>query len=75
MRYLRERREALGGYLPLGAHLKRLTIKAPPLKRLTNLCGSRGREASTTMPPLFGILKALLKLPELSKIHCSDYSG
>jgi pyruvate dehydrogenase E1 component len=66
MKYLRERREALGGSLP-ARHPKKIEIKAPSLETFNDsLQGSRGREASTTAA-FVSVLKALLKLPELSK--------
>jgi pyruvate dehydrogenase E1 component len=66
MKYLRERRQALGGSLPV-RHPKKIEIKAPPLETFQeSLQGSRGREASTTAA-FVSILKALLKQPELSK--------
>jgi pyruvate dehydrogenase E1 component len=66
MRYLKGRREALGGYLPARAP-KKIEIKAPDLETFReSLGGSRGREASTTSA-FVAILKALLKVPELSK--------
>ncbi|MBV9082889.1 MAG: pyruvate dehydrogenase (acetyl-transferring), homodimeric type [Acidobacteriaceae bacterium] len=66
MRYLRERREALGGYLPV-RNPKRIELKAPALETFNEtLGGSRGREASTTTG-LVSVLKALLKNPELGK--------
>jgi pyruvate dehydrogenase E1 component len=66
MKYLRARREALGGYMP--ARLpKKIEIKSPPLETFNeSLQGSRGREASTTAA-FVAILKALLKSPELGK--------
>ena len=49
MKYLHERRESLGGYLPVRACQSRSNIKAPPLELFAeSLDGSRGREASTT---------------------------
>jgi pyruvate dehydrogenase E1 component len=66
MKYLNERREALGGSLPV-RHPKKIEIKSPPLETFNDsLQGSRGREASTTAA-FVSVLKALLKLPELSK--------
>lgn len=64
IRYIKERREALGGYLPI-RHVKPITIKAPPLEAFHEaIQGSRGREASTTAA-FVSILKSLLKLPDL----------
>ena len=66
MKYLRARREELGGYMP-ARHPKKIEIKAPPLDTFAeSLHGSRGRDASTTTA-FVAILKALLKQPELSK--------
>jgi pyruvate dehydrogenase E1 component len=64
--YLKQRREALGGYLPARAK-KKIELKAPPLETFhDSFAGSRGREASTTSA-FVAILKTLLKVPELSK--------
>ncbi|MGA8030142.1 MAG: pyruvate dehydrogenase (acetyl-transferring), homodimeric type [Bryobacteraceae bacterium] len=64
--YLKERREALGGYLPARVP-KKIELKAPTLETFQeSLSGSRGREASTTSA-FVSVLKALLKTPELSK--------
>ncbi len=64
--YLKQRREALGGYLPARTP-KRIELKAPPLETFQeSFAGSRGREASTTSA-FVAILKTLLKIPELSK--------
>lgn len=66
MKYLNERRKVLGGSLP-ARHPKKIEIKAPPLETFNDsLQGSRGRDASTTAA-FVSVLKALLKLPELSK--------
>ena len=65
IKYLKERREALGGYLPARSP-KRIELKAPSLETFReSLAGSRGREASTTTA-FVAILKALLKTPDLS---------
>ncbi len=67
MRYMRQRREALGGYLPRRAP-KKIEIKAPPLETFhESLGGSRGREASTTSA-FVSVLKALIKLPDIGKL-------
>ncbi|MBV9269040.1 MAG: pyruvate dehydrogenase (acetyl-transferring), homodimeric type, partial [Acidobacteriaceae bacterium] len=64
MRYLRARREALGGYLPK-RDPKKITLKAPPLETFSEaIGGSRGREASTTSA-FVAVLKSLLKDREL----------
>ncbi|MBV9304047.1 MAG: pyruvate dehydrogenase (acetyl-transferring), homodimeric type [Acidobacteriaceae bacterium] len=66
IKYLKERREKLGGYLPARAP-KRIELKAPPLDAFKDvLAGSRGREASTTSA-FVAILKTLLKNPDLGK--------
>ncbi len=66
IRYLKERRQALGGFMPARAP-KRIEIKSPPLETFhESLGGSRGREASTTSA-FVSVLKALLKLPEIGK--------
>jgi pyruvate dehydrogenase E1 component len=66
MQYLKERREALGGYLPARAP-KPIELKAPALETFhESLSGSRGREASTTSA-FVSVLKALLKVPEIGK--------
>jgi len=58
--YLKQRREALGGYLP-ARNPKKIEIKAPPLESFNeSLGGSRGREASTTSG-FVAVLKAVLK--------------
>ena len=66
IRYLHERRKALGGYLPK-RDPKKIEIKSPALEIFNEaIGGSRGREASTTSA-FVSVLKALLKQPELSK--------
>ena len=66
IKYLKARREALGGYLP-ARRPKKIELKAPPLETFhESLGGSRGREASTTSA-FVSVLKALLKVPELAK--------
>ncbi len=66
MKYMRSRREALGGYLP-ARNPKKIELKAPPLETFhESLQGSRGREASTTTA-FVAVLKALLKIPEIGK--------
>jgi pyruvate dehydrogenase E1 component len=64
-KYLKARRESLGGYLP-ARHVKKIEVKSPPLETFQeSLQGSRGREASTTAA-FVAILKILLK-SDLSK--------
>jgi pyruvate dehydrogenase E1 component len=66
IKYLKQRREELGGYLPI-RKVKKIELKAPHLEIFhESLLGSRGREASTTAA-FVSILKALLKQPEISK--------
>ncbi len=66
IRYLKQRREALGGYLPARAP-KKIEVKAPALESFQEAVGgSRGREASTTTG-FVSVLKGLLKNPELTK--------
>lgn len=66
MKYLRERRESLGGYLP-ERKPKPIDIKTPELETFKEtLEGSAGRPASTTTA-FVGILKALLKDKSLAK--------
>jgi pyruvate dehydrogenase E1 component len=66
IRYLKERREALGGYLPARAPRK-IELKAPALEAFNEvLGGSRGREASTTSA-FVSVIKTLLKLPDIGK--------
>ncbi len=66
VRYLLERRGALGGFLPArGA--ARISIEAPlPEYFEESLTGSQGREVSTTMA-FVRVLTLLLKHPELGK--------
>src|SRR5205085_5230222 len=48
IKYLKERAEALGGYLPVRAP-KKIELKAPPLDTFQDVfAGSPGREAYTT---------------------------
>src|SRR6185437_1602791 len=66
MKYLHERRKALGGYIPV-RNPKKIEIKAPPLEAFhETLGGSRGREASTTTG-FVSVLKSLIKLPDIGK--------
>jgi pyruvate dehydrogenase E1 component len=66
IKYLRQRRESLGGYMP-ARKVKKIELKAPSLEIFhESLQGSRGREASTTAA-FVAILKALLKQPDVSK--------
>ncbi len=66
MKYLHERRAALGGYLP-ERKVKTISLPTPPKESFKEtLEGSGGRAASTTSA-LVAILKALLKDPNTSK--------
>ena len=66
LKYLQERRKALGGYLP-ERKPKKIVLKSPPLETFNEaMGGSRGREASTTTA-FVSVLKALLKVPDLGK--------
>lgn len=67
IQYLKQRREALGGYLPSRDQHKDLAFTAPPLQIFNDvLQGSKGRAASTTSA-LNGVLNALLKQKEIAK--------
>jgi len=66
MRYLHERRQRLGGYLP-SRRVKPIQLAAPPLETFADaVAGSRGREAMTTAA-FVNILRSLLRHPELGK--------
>jgi pyruvate dehydrogenase E1 component len=66
MRYLRERREMLGGSLPARS-VPKINIEAPPLDLFAeSVAGSQGREVSTTMA-FVRILTLLLKDKHLSR--------
>ncbi|HEV2688793.1 MAG TPA: pyruvate dehydrogenase (acetyl-transferring), homodimeric type, partial [Bryobacteraceae bacterium] len=66
MRYINERREALGGSLP-ARNVPQITIQAPALELFTDaLAGSGGREVSTTMA-FVRVLTLLLKDHSLGK--------
>jgi pyruvate dehydrogenase E1 component len=66
IRYLRERREALGGYLP-ERKARRIEIQAPSLDYFADtLTGSQGREVSSTMA-FVRVLTLMLRHPELGK--------
>ena len=66
VRYIKERREALGGSLPARSTPK-IDIQAPPLETFTeSLAGSGGREVSTTMA-FVRVLTLLLKDKALSQ--------
>jgi len=64
MRYLRERREALGGYMPARRRTSQ-AITVPPLERFANqLQGTGEREISTTMA-FVRVLATLLRDKEI----------
>ena len=66
IRYLKQRRATLGGFVPARAP-KPASIQAPPLDSLQDsLTGSSGREVSTTMA-FVGILRTLLKDSAIGK--------
>jgi pyruvate dehydrogenase E1 component len=66
MRYLHERRTALGGYMPIRKPMQ-IELKAPPITEFKEaLDGSQGREVSTTMA-FVRILTKLLKDPGFGK--------
>jgi pyruvate dehydrogenase E1 component len=66
IRYLLERRKALGGFLPARG-TERIRVEAPPPEFFEeSLAGSQGREVSTTMA-FVRVLTLLLKHPELGK--------
>jgi pyruvate dehydrogenase E1 component len=65
-KYLRQRADAMGGYLP-ARNVKQFEFKAPGLDLFSEATGgSSGRPASTTSA-FVGVLKSLLKNPELKK--------
>jgi pyruvate dehydrogenase E1 component len=67
MVYLRERREALGGYLP-ERRVEPLNVQAPPLEAFKDsLGGSNGRAVSTTMA-FVAVLKTLLADKQLGEL-------
>jgi pyruvate dehydrogenase E1 component len=67
IRYLRARREALGGYLPARNAHKEMAFEAPSLDIFRDvLQGSKGRPASTTSA-LNAVLNALLKQKDISR--------
>ncbi|MGQ9632658.1 MAG: pyruvate dehydrogenase (acetyl-transferring), homodimeric type [Bryobacteraceae bacterium] len=66
IKYLKERREKLGGYLP-AREIRAARLMAPPLETFAEaLAGSEGREVSTTMA-FVRVLTLLLKHPELGR--------
>ena len=66
VKYMMERRKALGGFLP-SRGTERMKVEAPPVGFFEeSLAGSQGREVSTTMA-FVRVLTLLLKHPELGK--------
>jgi pyruvate dehydrogenase E1 component len=64
--YVKERREALGGFVP-SRNVKPIDLKTPPLETFKDsLTGSAGREVSTTMA-FVAVLRNLLKDPAVGK--------
>ncbi len=67
MRYLHERRKALGGYVP-GRPMVPMPVEAPPLDAFKEfLGGSDGREVATTMAAV-RMLSRLLRDPKIGKL-------
>ncbi|MEO8726958.1 MAG: pyruvate dehydrogenase (acetyl-transferring), homodimeric type, partial [Acidobacteriaceae bacterium] len=65
--YMKQRREALGGYLPRRV-VPKIEIHTPPLEFFKEfLAGSKGRALSTTMGYV-SILRSLLKEPQMGKL-------
>ena len=67
IRYIKQRREALGGYLPSRNPHKELSFTAPSLDSFQGVLeGTKGRAASTTSG-FNAVLNVLLKQKEISK--------
>ena len=67
LRYMHERRSALGGFLPART-VPTPSLQAPPLEFFTEwTAGSKGREVSTTMG-FVSILRSLMKDPKIGKL-------
>ncbi|MBM3726030.1 MAG: pyruvate dehydrogenase (acetyl-transferring), homodimeric type [Acidobacteria bacterium] len=66
MRYLHERRRQLGGYIP-ARKVKPITITAPPLDAFAESLSGSGERAASTTSAFVGILRVLLKDPQLGK--------
>jgi pyruvate dehydrogenase E1 component len=67
VKYVQERRKALGGYLPRRDTAK-LQFEAPPLDVFSeSLAGSKGRAVSTTMGYV-SMLRYLMKHPKIGKL-------
>ncbi|HVX65927.1 MAG TPA: pyruvate dehydrogenase (acetyl-transferring), homodimeric type [Bryobacteraceae bacterium] len=66
MKYLRERRQALGGDLPT-RNARPVNMQVPPLEYFAEtLTGSQGREVSTTMAYV-RVMTLMLRHPEIGK--------
>ena len=66
MKYIQERRQAMGGSLPART-VQKINLQAPPLETLAeSLAGSNGREVSTTMG-FVRVLTLLLKDKNIGK--------
>ena len=67
MKYLRERRQALGGFLP-ERKVRAKPLRAPSIEELAEFFqGSNNREVSTTMA-FVRLLTVLMKSPQLGKL-------
>ncbi len=67
IRYMQERRQTLGGYLPART-VPPMQFQAPPSEFYSEwTAGSKGREVSTTMG-FVSILRALMKDPKIGKL-------
>ncbi len=65
--YMRERREVLGGFMPV-REVPPSTFEAPPLSHFADsLAGSKGRAVSTTMG-FVSMLRQLMKDPKTGKL-------
>jgi pyruvate dehydrogenase E1 component len=65
-KYMRERRTALGGWVP-ERKPRRIEMQAPPLEYFADtLTGSQGREVSTTMA-FVRVMTLMLRHPEIGK--------
>jgi pyruvate dehydrogenase E1 component len=68
IQYLKERRQALGGYMPTREAHPTFKFEAPPLEYFQEwLEGSKGRAVSTTMA-FVSLLRHLLKHPTIGKL-------
>jgi len=67
MKYMHERRQALGGYLPV-RNAKPTGLTAPPLDAFHETLEGSGTRAASTTSAFVGVLKALLKDPQLTKL-------